>query len=69
MEFLTYEDKKYLLQWTDPRHPPSEQVFSNWIKAISEGAKGLDMEERVSLADFGPPNRCFRSRSKRQRTF
>ena len=53
LDFLTPDDKSYLLQYTDPKHPPSDQVFRQWKRAIQEYSQTLDAENIASLESLG----------------
>ena len=51
--FLTAEDKKYLISYTDPKNPPSKEVFQSWVASIKTQAASLDEQKKQSLADIG----------------
>lgn len=53
LEFLTTEDKEYLCKYTDPKHPPSDDIFRNWRIAIQHHAESLDSETIASLEALG----------------
>lgn len=53
MDFLSEEDKDYLISYTDPRNPPSETVFKNWLEAIKFHSKDLPLSDKQSLAQLG----------------
>ncbi len=52
-EFLTPEDKEYLLKYTDPLHPPSEEIFREWIHAMQDISKQFDSSQKKSLSQLG----------------
>ncbi|MBK8388479.1 MAG: hypothetical protein IPL23_03970 [Saprospiraceae bacterium] len=35
-DFLTPADKKYLIQYTNPQFPPSEELFKSWMLAMKD---------------------------------
>ena len=51
--FLTEEDKKYLIRWTDPMHPPTNEIFKEWSSAIQSYAEEIPFQKKHSLADLG----------------
>ena len=53
IEFLTDEDKAYLIKWTDPTNPPPEEVFKSWVHIMKKHAKDLPQEKRSSLVELG----------------
>lgn len=53
MDFLTKEEKAYLVKYTDPKHPPSAEVFKYWVEVLQENAHDLDDIKRKNLADLG----------------
>lgn len=53
LDFITKEDKNYLIKYTDPRKPPSEEVFKIWLQAIKENAQQMPLEDKQSLAELG----------------
>ena len=48
-DFLTFEDKSYLKNWSDPLNPPSEKQFKQWGVAIKKYSKGLSPDHKKSL--------------------
>ncbi len=52
LPFLTREDKKYLIQWTDPRNPPSDEIFKEWATAIRHFASDIPEEQRSSISNI-----------------
>ena len=53
LEFLTDEEKEYLLTYTDPKSPPSAEVFKYWVETLQENAHDLSDIQRKSLAEIG----------------
>ena len=51
--FLTKKDRAILLQWSDPLHPPSPQLFKYWEIELRRSAALLDEKARYSLVDLG----------------
>lgn len=53
IDFLSDDDKAYLIKWTDPTNPPPEKVFKSWVTAIKKHAKNLPFEKKSSLVNLG----------------
>ena len=53
LPFLSQEDKKLLMQWSDPQSPPSPQLFKQWVRLIRETSLAMKSNERRSLAELG----------------
>ena len=53
LEFLTEEDRTYLIKWTDPKDPPSPEVFKEWVKEIKSYASNIDESKKTSLVNLG----------------
>ena len=53
LDFLTKEEKAYLIRYTDPLHPPSEATFKMWADTLKARAQDLDIHTRRSLATLG----------------
>lgn len=53
LEFLTEEDRTYLVKWTDPTDPPSPEIFRNWIQAIRTHAAKIEDSKKTSLVNLG----------------
>jgi acyl-CoA oxidase len=51
--FLTVEDKAYLIRYTDPRNPPSDAVFKEWLEILRFEAAKLPEGSRQTLAQLG----------------
>ncbi len=51
MPFLTDDDRRYLVQWTNPQNPPDEAIFRTWLEAIRYYATGL--ENKQDLVELG----------------
>ncbi len=52
-DFLTFSDKKYILQWLNPLNPPSDKEFKLWSSALRENSKTLESSKKQSLIDLG----------------
>ncbi len=53
MTFLSKEEQKTLLKWTDQKNPPDEETFKNWLIEIKKEAAKLNISSKVSLVDLG----------------
>ena len=53
LDFLTKDDKAYLIKWTNPAKPPSAKIFRDWVQAIKEHAANLPAEKKQSLSELG----------------
>lgn len=53
IDYLKPDEKAYLKKWTDPKHPPTPEVFKTWSTAIQNAAVELDDATKVSLIDLG----------------
>jgi len=53
IDFLSDEDKAYLIKWTDPTNPPPEEVFKSWVHTIKKHSKDLPDDKKTSLVDLG----------------
>ncbi len=51
--FLTEEEKKYLIHWSDPQNPPSDREFRQWNNALKKAAKEFSENEKISLVKMG----------------
>lgn len=51
--FLTDEDKEVLLQWADPKRPPSPQLFKYWEIELRRASASLPEDGHPSLAALG----------------
>ena len=51
--YLTPDEKSYLNKYTDPKHPPSEAVFQEWVQLFRDHADRLDDDAKSSLVDIG----------------
>ncbi len=52
LDHLSKEEKKYLIRWTDPKNPPSETVFKEWVHALQNFSNTLNDEQRKSISSF-----------------
>jgi acyl-CoA oxidase len=53
LDFLTEEDKVYLINHTNPQNPPSEELFKEWLDAIRNASQNLPASDKMSLAQMG----------------
>lgn len=51
--FLTKEDKTYLIKYTDPQNPPSEEIFKSWLRAMKNIAEHLPDTGFSNLSALG----------------
>lgn len=52
-DFLTDEDKAYLIKWSDPKNVPSPEQFRSWVKALQHHTEDLDLKEKKTFAKVG----------------
>jgi len=52
-DFLTQKEKAYLIKYTDPLHPPSQELFKYWVDILRENAHDLEAVAKKSLIDLG----------------
>ncbi|MEM9549368.1 MAG: acyl-CoA dehydrogenase [Bacteroidota bacterium] len=52
-DFLTEEEKNYLIKYTDPKNPPSKELFKHWVEVLKENAQDLEEIRKKSLVDLG----------------
>ena len=53
LDFLTPEDKDYLIRHTDPRKPPSDALFKEWLEVLRHEAAKLPQGSKQNLAQLG----------------
>jgi len=53
LDFLTKEDKDYLIRYTDPKNPPSNAIFKEWMEALRYEAAKLPQGSKQTLAQLG----------------
>ncbi len=51
--FLTQAEKDYLIKYTDPRNPPSDAVFKEWLDVLRHEAAKLPQGSKQTLAQLG----------------
>ena len=52
-DFLKQEEKDYLIKYTDPKNPPSQTIFKEWVEVLRENAHDLEGIEKKSLVQLG----------------
>lgn len=52
-DFLTKDDKTYLIHWSDPKNVPSPQQFRSWVNALKQHTDSLDLLQKKSIAKIG----------------
>ncbi|GJM33991.1 MAG: acyl-CoA oxidase [Saprospiraceae bacterium] len=53
LTFLSSDDKKMLLGWSNPMHPPPRQLFKFWEIELREAANLLGDNAKYTLVDLG----------------
>lgn len=53
VEFLSKEDKDYLIHWSNPKNIPSDEVFRSWVKALKVHSVDFDLIDKKSIAKIG----------------
>ncbi len=53
LEFLSLEDKDLLVSWTNPKQPPTAEIFREWITQLSLYAQEVDLSKRNDLVFLG----------------
>ncbi|MDG2450669.1 MAG: acyl-CoA dehydrogenase [Saprospiraceae bacterium] len=53
LKVLTKEDKKYLVKWSNPKTPPSPEVFDLWYRSIKNLSKDLPLAKKDELVKLG----------------
>lgn len=51
--FLTKEDKEYLIKYSDPRNPPPPEVFKEWLEAMRDAASNIPLGKKSNLTQLG----------------
>jgi acyl-CoA oxidase len=51
--FLTQAEKDYLIKYTDPRNPPADTVFKEWLEILRYEAAKLPQSSKQTLAQLG----------------
>ena len=52
-DFLTQEDKDYWVKYTDPRNPPSNTVFKEWLDILRYESAKIPAGSKQNLAQLG----------------
>jgi acyl-CoA oxidase len=53
LDFLTEDEKAYLIKYTNPRNPPSEAIFKEWLEILRYEAAKLPQSSKQTLAQLG----------------
>lgn len=53
MSFLKEAEKEVLQQWSNPKQPPSRELFKHWEIVLKKTAETLPTDSRKSLVDLG----------------
>jgi acyl-CoA oxidase len=53
LDFLTQAEKDYLIRYTDPKNPPSDTVFKEWLEILRHEAAKLPQGNKQTLAQLG----------------
>ncbi len=53
VDFLSDKEKTYLINYSDPKSPPSKEIFKYWVEVLKENAHDLEDLNRKSLIDLG----------------
>jgi acyl-CoA oxidase len=53
LDFLTVDEKSYLIRYTNPRNPPSDAVFKEWLEILRFEAAKLPEGSKQTLAQLG----------------
>lgn len=51
--FLTEEDKAYLIKYSNPKNPPSEEVYKYWLQQFKLASVNFTSSETSTLAELG----------------
>jgi len=52
-DFLMNSEKAYLIKYTDPKNPPSKEIFKYWVEVLKENAHDLEDIKKKSLVELG----------------
>ncbi len=52
-DFLSNDEKAYLIKYTNPKNPPSKEVFKLWVEILKENAHDFEEIKKKSLVDLG----------------
>jgi acyl-CoA oxidase len=53
LDFLTEAEKEYLIKYTNPRNPPAEAIFKEWLEILRYEAAKLPKSSKQTLAQLG----------------
>ena len=52
-DFLSQKEKDYLIKYTNPKNPPSQEIFKEWVEVLRKNAHDLEGIEKKSLVQLG----------------
>lgn len=52
-DFLTDDEKTYLVRYTDPKSPPPKDIFKKWVEEFNARGSKLNLSQKKSLVDLG----------------
>ncbi len=53
LKFLNEKETQLVRQWSNPKAPPSRQLFQHWEKILIQAGKKMPLKSRKSLVDLG----------------
>lgn len=53
LDFLTSDDKKLIKEWTNPKRPPTEEIFKQWIQSIRDQSQQIPDGKKNNLIELG----------------
>ena len=53
LNFLNKQEAKLIAEWSNPKNPPSRQLFLHWEKILVQAGKKMSWKSRKSLVDLG----------------
>lgn len=52
-DFISQKEKDYLIKYTNPKNPPSQEIFKEWVEVLRKSAHDLESIEKKSLVQLG----------------